>query len=60
MGLFGSSKPGAERKADNVRHKSLKKAQGNYRNKSREEDATYRQLNAARAESERDVPWWRR
>ena len=60
MGLFSSSKPAAERKADNVRHGSLKKAQGNYRNKSGKEDATYRQLNAARAENEKHVSWWRR
>lgn len=60
MGFFSSSKPGAEQKADNIRHQSLKKAQGNYRNRNRNEDATFRQLNAARAESERHVSWWRR
>ena len=59
MGLF-SSKPKAERQADNNRHAAIKKAQGNYRNRDRKADATYYQLNEARAESEKHVPWWRR
>lgn len=55
-----SGKPKAERQADNDRHRALKKAQDSYRSRDRDEDATARQLNAARAENERHVSWWRR
>ncbi len=60
MGLFGNDKPKAERQADNDRHKALKRAQDNYLPRDRNEDATARQLNAARAENEQHVSWWRR
>ena len=60
MGLFSSDKPKAERRADIDRHKAIKRAQDNYQSRDRNEDATARQLNEARIEAEKDVPWWRR
>jgi hypothetical protein len=54
-----SSKPKAEQQADINRYRACKKALDGYR--SREDDPTYRQLNSAVIEAEREVPkrYWR-
>lgn len=60
MGLFkGSDKPKAEQKADNIRHRDLKKAANAAAKKFREENAATRQLNDAIAENEQHVSKWR-
>ncbi len=60
MGMFKDDRPKEEKKADIDRHKATKKAQNNYQPKDRNESPTTRQMNAARAEAEKDVSWWRR
>jgi hypothetical protein len=52
-------KPEAERKADLSRYRASKKALDGYR--TQEEDPTYRQLNEAVIEAEREIPrrYWR-
>ena len=55
-------KPKSEQKADLNRYKASKKALNNHARKSREreETATYRQLNAAVIDAEKEIPWWAR
>ena len=56
-------KPKAEQKADLSRYRASKKALDNHARKSREreETPTYRQLNAAVIDAEREIPkrYWR-
>ena len=49
-------KPEAEKKADLNRYRAAKKALHQYEAKRRD-DATYRQLNSAVNEYEREIPW---
>jgi hypothetical protein len=55
-------KPKAEQKADINRYKASLKALHNHQrtDKDREETATYRQLNAAVLDAEKEIPWWAR
>ena len=57
-----SNKPKAEQKADINRYKASKKALDQHarRHRERDETATYRQLNAAVIEAEKEIPWWAR
>lgn len=55
-------KPKAEQKADLNRYRASKKALDNHgrKYKDREETATYRQLNNAVLDAEKEIPWWAR
>ena len=57
-----NDKPKAEQQADLNRYKASKKALDQHaRNKKeREETASYRQLNQAVLDAEKEIPWWKR
>ena len=61
MGLFrDSGKSREEQKADNNRHRALKKAANNTARKYRDETWVHGQLNDAIIENEKHVSWWLR